>query len=337
MKVLVITNMYSSPQTPTAGVFIEQQVAGLEKMGLSTQVLYFNRHQEGVGIYYRMEKAVRSQMKTLRPDLIHVMYGGVMAHEITRRDWGVPVIVTFHGSDLLGENLSGWARKAISYYGVWCSHRAARKAQGIVTVSRVLEQALPASIDRAKLRIIPCGIDLQRFAPLDPAECRSRLGWNEREFHILFPVNAGNPVKQPELAKAAVAALRTQGVKAQLHFMQGVPNSEVPQWLNASHALLLTSKHEGSPTVVKEALACNVPVVSVRVGDVEERLEGIKGCYLADATPKALAEALVKVSKGAPRVDSRKQMETIAHTAIALDLKNFYEETLRRECAPRDE
>ena len=87
------------------------------------------------------------------------MYGGIMADIVTKAVRVRPTIVTFHGSDLLGENCSGWVRKLISSYGVWLSNQAARRADGVVLVSNALQASLPKNIERSKTEVIPCGID----------------------------------------------------------------------------------------------------------------------------------------------------------------------------------
>ena len=148
MKILAITNIYPSPDKPWLGTFVEQQVRGLQAAGIEVKVLYFDRKKEGPLIYYRMERRIAEAVAEVDPDLIHVMYGGVMADRITRRPRSVPVVVTFHGSDLLGENLSGLVRKVVSGYGVRCSKRAARRASGVVVVARHLLKALPEMEDQ---------------------------------------------------------------------------------------------------------------------------------------------------------------------------------------------
>jgi glycosyltransferase involved in cell wall biosynthesis len=130
------------------------------------------------------------------------------------------------------------------------------------------------------------------------------------------------------LAAAAVEALNGAGVSAELHYLRGVSNAEVPIWMNASDALLLTSVHEGSPTVVKEALACSVPVVSVDVGDVGERIEGIAGCHLSSPQPEALAAKLMLVRQADCRVSAQAKVQELSLQTIALRLDRFYRETL---------
>ncbi len=251
-----------------------------------------------------------------------------MAEMVTRAAEDVPTVVSFCGDDLLGELLSGPVRRIISQYGVLASYRAAKRADGIVVKSKNLRDALPEEVPDSKIRIIPNGVDLERFKPMDPGVARSRLGWRPECLNVLFPANTGDPRKRPELARAAVNIAESNGLSIELHQLRGVPHPQVPIWLNASDVVLLTSLHEGSPNIIKEALACNIPVVSVDVGDVSERLRGVSGCHIADAEPNDLARKLQLVSRGSGRVDSRCKVEDLSLERIAVKLKEFYDEVL---------
>src|SRR6266550_497726 len=107
MRILAVTNMYPCAEFPASGVFIEQQVAGLRSIGVEVRVLFVNRRVEGPLAYYRFGSRLRAAICEFAPDLVHAMYGGVMAEQISREPRLPPLVVTFHGSDLLGENLSG--------------------------------------------------------------------------------------------------------------------------------------------------------------------------------------------------------------------------------------
>src|SRR5262245_6989293 len=171
MRVLAITNLHPTLESPGGGAFIAQQIESLRARGLEVEVMFLNRRRDGPWIYYRLGSALRQKMAAFAPDLLHVMYGGVMAAEVTRQRFTTPTIVNFHGSDLLGENLSGLRRELISHYGVRCSIKAARRAQGVIVVARHLLNALDHSVSARKVRVIPCGIDLERFKPLDRRRC----------------------------------------------------------------------------------------------------------------------------------------------------------------------
>jgi teichuronic acid biosynthesis glycosyltransferase TuaC len=327
-RVLAVTNMYPTPTDPTSGTFVEQQIKGLEQVGMKVEIVLLDRAQKGMSVYLATRRLVRAAVMDFHPDIVHAMYGGIMADMVTAAVDNRPTVVSFCGDDLLGELLSGTVRKFISKYGILSSHRAAKKADGIVIKSKNLQDALPTGIPRSKIRIIPNGIDLERFKPLDRNSCRDQLGWRNDRLNVLFPTNSGDPRKRPELASAAVKVAERLGIKIEMHHLRDVPHEQVPVWINASDAVLLTSLHEGSPNVLKEALACNVPIVSVDVGDVRERLHGIDGCYIACADPNDLASKLKLVHNGPRRVDGREAVQNLSLHEVALRLKQFYEEIL---------
>ena len=328
MRILAVTNLYPTPRNPGAGTFIEQQVLGLRRIDVDVEVMHVDRGERGMGSYFSMGAELRSRIEQFQPDVVHAMYGGVLAERVTRSVRDRPTVVSFCGSDLLGEYLSGSVRRICSEYGILASHVAARRAVGIVVKSRNLEEALPATVDRSKIRIIPNGIDLERFKSLDQVDCRNKLRWDPNKFHVLFPTNAGDPRKRLYLAEAALDKANRSGMNAELHQLRGVPHEEVPIWLNASDVVLLTSLHEGSPNVIKEALACDIPVVSVDVGDVSERVEGIKGCYIARPDADDLGSKLGLVGAGGGRIAGREKMRALSLEQTALYLGSFYHEVV---------
>jgi teichuronic acid biosynthesis glycosyltransferase TuaC len=328
LRVLAVTNIYPTAEWPTAGVFLREQLEGLRRNGVQVEVLLIDRLTQGVRSYVRVGDRVVARVKDFDPHLVHVLYGGVIADRVTRAVRDRPVVVTYHGSDLQGSVLARTRVRLMAKYGVWCSRRVARLASGVVIVSEHLRQLLPQGSVRRDARVIPCGIDLERFTPEDHRAARDRLGWSQEGFHVLFATSKDDPIKRPDLARKAVEQLRGSGVPVEFHVMSDVPYDDVPTWLNASDALLLTSLREGSPTVVKEALACNRPVVSVAVGDVPEQIAGVAGCYLAEPTPESLAEMLARVAGGPRRVDGRERAARYDTRRIAARLKEFYGEVL---------
>src|SRR5262249_25187155 len=216
IRILVITNLLPTVRRPSLGTYVKDQIQSLKDLGLDVDVLSLNRAEKGMSVYLNLRSQIREKLRCFQPDIIHVMYGGVMADLSTQAVTNVPRIVTFHGSDLLGENLSGLKRKLIAKYGVWASKRAARRAERVIVVSNVLRYALPNDISESKIKTIPCGIDLEKFKPLDRENCCTKLGWSSSAFHVLFASNNGDPVKRPELARAAVDIARGFGIDAQL-------------------------------------------------------------------------------------------------------------------------
>ena len=328
MKILAITNMYPKPETPALGVFVKQQIEGLRHIGLDVDVLVVERREKGMGSYFTMEEKLRHHIRQFDPDLVHIMYGGVLAERVTRMNTDIPFVVSFCGSDLFGEHLSGSLRRIAGDCGVFASYIAAWRADGIIVKSRNLYEALPPTIDRSKVRIIPNGIDLERFRALDRMDCRKTLGWSLNKFHVLFPTTNGDPVKRFALARAAIEVANESGLNAEIHQLKGVAHEQVPVWLNASDVVLLTSLHEGSPNIVKEALGCNVPIVSVDVGDVRERINGIEGCYIALPDPCDLGVKLGLVKSMGKRIAGYGRVQELSLEHISLSIRNFYQETI---------
>lgn len=330
LRILAVTNAYPTPKHPANGAFNAQQIIGLRRLGLEVEMMLVDRREKGMGLYFTMKTGLRTSVQHFHPDVVHVMYGGVLAQQVSSIVKDKPIVVSFCGSDLLGETTSGVLRHIIAKCGIMASHIAARRAVGVIVKSRNLEQALPANVDRSKVRIIPNGIDLERFKPLDPVDCRRKLGWSFNKFHVLFPTNSGDSVKRPHLARAAIEAANRSGLNAEMHQLQGVSHADVPIWLNASDVVLLTSAHEGSPNVIKESLACDVPVVAVDVGDVRERIDGIRGCHLALPDPQDLGIKLGLVRERGERIAGRESVRHLSLEENALKLMHFYHECLRR-------
>jgi glycosyltransferase involved in cell wall biosynthesis len=324
MRVLVVTNLYPTATAPTKGTFVKKQVEALRKTGLDVSLLHVDREARGRRVYLGLLGAVRRAAAASQPDVVHVMYGGIMAAVVTGSSTLGPVVVTFYGSDLLAANANtrGITRMS-ALAGVRASGSAARRASEIVVQSQALSDALPKQVDRSRVWIIPDGIDLDEFVPHDRLECQQALGWDPSVKHVLFPSGRTVAAKRFELAEAAVARLRDAGHVVELHELKGVAHADVPTWLNASNLVVLTSTHEGSPNVVKEALACNVGVVGVDVGDVRERLDGIPGCFIAAATPDDVA-AKAALALEHDRVPGRVRMEELSVERVANRLIEVY-------------
>jgi len=152
------------------------------------------------------------------------------------------------------------------------SRGCARVADAVVVMSRRMAADLGGDC-----RVIPHGVDTEQFRPLDRRLARRELGWDDGRLHVLYPYDTARPVKNFPRAERIVGSVadRISGEIA-LNVVTGVPHERMPAYMNAADALLLTSAHEGSPNAVKEALACNLPVVSTPVGDVPERLAGVR-------------------------------------------------------------
>jgi len=272
MRVLLVTNMYPTPDRPASGIFIAEQVASLERLGVTFDVLYIDGRRSTLNYAWGLPR-LWARLRRGRYDLIHAHY--VFSGLIARLQWRCPLVLTHHGIEVL----TGWTAPLCRWASRW--------ADQVIVVSRAMQQALAP----IPCHVIPCGVDMVLFRPGDRAAARRQLGLPPERPLILF---AGDlrPEKRYPLAQAAVERLRVMGTDAELITLTGQPHDRVPLYMQACDALILTSTHEGSPMVVKEAMACNLPVVSVDVGDVAEVVGGTAGCVVTEASPEALAEGL---------------------------------------------
>ncbi len=330
MHILVVTNMYPTPARPAEGTFVEQQVKSLRREGLQVDTLLASRGRWGPAVYLSLPKRLKALLGTLQPDLVHVMYGGVMAALVTRRVTDRPVVVSFCGTDLLGGDYFNYPRRLVVKCGVYASRTAAARAAGIIVKSRELAEALPGRIDSNRVWIIPNGVDLARFRPLSRSASRRQLGWKEGDFHALIAAHPGHKRKRVGLAREAVALLRREGKPVQLHLLQNVPHEKVPVWLNASDVVIVASIHEGSPNIVKEALACDRPIVSTDVGDVRERIADIEGCFLTSPSATAMAQAIRSALDSKGSLQERERMRGLSLERVAGRLVAVYAKVLKR-------
>ncbi|HTR22285.1 MAG TPA: glycosyltransferase [Gemmatimonadales bacterium] len=258
---LVVTNMYPSPADPVGGVFVERQVTAVAAH-LDSQPVVLPVRTNGLRAVREARRAVRAAIDRIGPAVIHVFYG--LTGITVPRTGGIPLVLTLCGSDILwgptDGDWQGWMEYGVSVLTAW-------RAAAVAVQSQPLRDALPRGSLRDRTMIIPPGIDLELFRPMDRARCRSELGWRVDEPVVLFPANPDKWLKRYELARAVVEGLVTgAGRSVRLEVLAGVDPRRVPLHLNAADAVLITSSWEGGPLVLSEALACGTPVVSVPVG-----------------------------------------------------------------------
>ena len=185
---------------------------------------------------------------------------------------------------------------------------------------------------RARVMVLPSGVDPDVFRPGCRKTLRGVLGWREEELIVLFNAGYDARNKRLDLAMNAVQEARRRAPSVRLEVLDGnVDPARVPDMMNAADCLLVTSDAEGSPTVVQEALATNLPVVSVDVGDIAERLEGVACSCVAERDPRALGRALAEVLNPPRRSDGRKRAEEFSSTRIARELGRLYHEVMREQ------
>ena len=287
--------------------FVSEQVSALRSLGVECGFFYVRG--KGVAGYLRQLKFLRKRIKEFNPDVIHAHFGlcGLLAN-LQRK---VPVITTYHGSDIND-------RKALPF-----SKMAMRLSAWNIFVSRkTLEIAKP----KQNHSLLPCGIDLSELQLTQKSEARQKMKLDLDKQYVLFAGAFDNQVKNAPLAKESVALLHDE--KLELLELKGYSREEVTMLMCAADAFLMTSFTEGSPQVIKEAMACGCPIVSVDVGDVKERVDGVAGCYVANTRePKELAELIRKALTFEGKTKGREKIlaDGLDNELVAKKLMGIYD------------
>lgn len=253
---------------------IKAQGESLKQYGID--INYFPIVGKGFKGYLSSISKLKNHIKNNPDDVIHAhfSFSGIVASLARTK---TPIIVSLLGTDVNG---SGILKKLILKCLPFFSWKA------IIVKSEEMSKKL----GKTKSHIIPNGVDTGLFKPLEQAQCKKQLNWNNEKIHILFAANPKRPEKNFTLAKEAIKLLYRN--KIELHFLENVEHQIIPVWLNAANLVLLSSLWEGSPNVIKEAMACNCPIVATNVGDIKWLFGNESGHFLADFTPEDFAEKI---------------------------------------------
>ncbi|WP_256295965.1 glycosyltransferase [Haloarchaeobius salinus] len=269
--------------------FFQQQRRTLSETGIAETTLPVSAHpgpdsQRSVFEYLRyVPRTVRRSFDEY--DLVHANSGMTAPAALAQPN--LPVVVSLWGTDMMGP------------YGR-ITRLFARRADEVI----VMSDGMAADLD-CDSRVLPHGVDTDRFRPLERRRAREAVGWPTDGHQALFPYSEQRAVKDyPRAARVVEAVEERLGEAVSLRTVTDVDHDRMPFYYNAADALVLTSKREGSPNSVKEAMACNVPVVSTDVGDVADRLGPVSNSFVAD-TDAGLAEALTAVLRRGERSDGR--------------------------------
>lgn len=325
IRVLMITSEWPTQKSPFAVPFLVQQVEFLRRAGAEVDVFFFRGAKNPLNYlkaWFRLQREFRSRWKQY--DLIHAQFGQAALLPWPKR---LPLVITFHGVDMLGQLSKAGKMTLRGKVLVWLGRLAARFADAVIIVSNEMKRNLPKSMT---LHMLPTGVDLASLPELSREEARQQLGLPADERLVLFVGNPNDPLKRYSRACEAVDVLNRR-LPAKLVLGWNKRHEDIIKMMQACDALIVTSLQEGSPTIVKEALACNLGIASVVVGDVVERLAGIDGCRIAsDHEPETIAAALEEVLCHGRRIRGRQAVEELDERVITDKLIRIYRGVMGR-------
>lgn len=288
---------------------------GMSLRKLGQEVVFFDLTGRGIKGYLSNIPRIRQQARLEKPDLLHAHYSlsGIVA-ALACTD--IPCGVSLMGSDV---NVSGAVTRILLRLFALFSWKF------VIVKSEEMHRNLGIR----KAAILPNGVDRELFYPMDAGQARARLHWDPAKKHILFASDPERPEKNYALARAALDILEKEAQPFDIHFLHGIPFEEVVYHYNAADVLLLTSLHEGSPNVIKEAMACNCPIVATNVGDVADVTAGTAQTCVTSFSAPQIAEALKAILASTARSDGSRRIDRYNSRKIAEKLKEIYRKTLQ--------
>ena len=325
MKVLVVTSGWPTDNHPERSIFVAEQVAKLREAGVEIDVVTYQGRSNPMN-YLRARREVKLRLRSDRFDLIHAHFGqsGLAVFPSP-----LPTVFTFHGSDLIGVIGRRGSYTMRGRFLLRVSRWAARRADHVIVVASAIAQHLP---DGVESEVLPMGANTDVFFPRSKDEARAALGLEPNGTYVLFSGDPAVVLKRFDLAQDAVAILNSRSSHdVRLLAIAHQSREVVAQYMNASDALLVTAKHEGSPVIVKEAIACGTPIVSVDVGTVRELIGALPGCVVCpDDEAATIAGCLQTALEQHERFDAPTAIATVDQRALAARQVEIYKRVIGR-------
>jgi teichuronic acid biosynthesis glycosyltransferase TuaC len=317
---LTITNVWPHDERPAYGPFVKRSVDGLDAIGLDSDVLFI-RGYKGFGAYLGAAALVGTLSTTRSYALVHA-HGGETAL-IARLYRGAPVVASYLGSDLLAPPEGGWRTRLSRRLRSGLLRQHARLLTATTTKTTEMQAVLPQRA-RDRNSVIPDGIDLARFKPMVRESARAHLGWSPDSRIVLFAGRAECGIKRLWLAKQAVALASAELEDLELVIASGIDPDEMPYYYAAADCLVHTSASEGSPNVIKEALACDLPIVATAAGDIERLVAGARPGRVVAADAGALAREVIACCREPVRSNGRSLTGNMSLRTAAVATVDFY-------------
>ena len=266
---------------------------------------------------------LRRKIKNDNIEIVHCQWGTSLAL-FTVLFSNVPVVLSFCGSDLLGnysknnkKTFSGMVSSTLSKVAsVFSNHN--------ITKSKILFNAIP-KIAKTKTSIVPNGINSINFHKKDKTQARIKLNLPENKTIVLFVNSIGSWEKNQAFARKIGNEI--EKIK-NFHYLEvdNVPFDEMPDYYSSADFLLITSFHEGSSNVLKEALFCGLKIVTTPTGDSRERLEGLEECLVSDNLVEIVDH--IKKNKNKKLTIGKSDLNKIELTTIANVITDLYVKVL---------
>lgn len=267
MKILEVSR-YKPNVADGISPFVKEQGEALRAAGCEVEYFLVK------GNYFKAVRPLKAKIREWKPDIVHAHFG--LSAITAELQSSVPVVTTFHN----GETHS-------PYVNLFCSLLSLR-AKHVIYVARHIREK--SYFNAKNYSIIPCGVTLEDCFLMDKADARKKLGWDADKKYILFGGAFDNlrknypllrdAVKKIQMANAHTASADRKNWQIECIEMRGLSRAECVLRMCAADLFALPTKNEGSPQALKEAMACNCPIVATDVADIRHLLGDLPGHYI---------------------------------------------------------
>ena len=293
MRVLLLSQMYPSAAAPDFGVFVQGLERELAARGHELERVVLDRRGGGKLRHLRLGGRAIRAARRFRPDVVyaHFLFPTGLSGLLAARAARCPLVVTAHGQDVANLTRYPFVRPP--------TRRVVKGAAAVIAVSdwlrSRLEESLPAA--RGKTEVVNCGVDLERFRPLEraagPSPAFVCVGSLIERKNVVRLASAFARLGEGTLTFVGDGPLRPQLQGRPSVTVTGyVPHEAVPGYLAAADVLCQPSLVEPFGQATLEALAAARTVVATQVGGPPEFVPPGAGVLVDPADEEALAEAL---------------------------------------------
>lgn len=273
-------------------IFGRREIAYLKSISLDCETYYFN-NKSGAKGFLSSVLDLKSMIKKGSFDIVHAHFGTQTGLLALLAKGKAKLVVTFRGTDL---NWSPHLSFFRNLFGKSLSYLVMFFADQVICVSAAMSRY--AHLVNRKCFVSPTGINTDTFHPIGQETCLEELGWRKDRKHIVFNAGYDPRNKRLDIALQLIAQIHQHTPSVDLHIMRGdVEPHDVPKWMNGANLVLMLSDHEGSPTVVQEALACGTSILTFAVGDVNEILKDVENAEIVPRDLNELTNAALRLLK----------------------------------------
>jgi len=275
-----------------SGIFMYEQLSNFKSLGFNIEQIFLTKIFNPFNFIYQYFK-----YRSLNPDILHAQYGSGNGY-LTSLFKAKKKILTIRGSDWYFNTNQNFSGKIRSYISNYLTKISLKKFDHIIVMSNRIKNEIgmkhPKYLD--KIFVVTDGIDLNKFYPLNKIEAKQKINVLEKSFLIgLGSIDPNNTIKNIPLAISAIQLAKEKIPNVEFLVISNIAHENINLYLSACDMILLTSRYEGWPNIIKEALACNTPFVSTDVSDLSLITKKTNFCFIADSTSVSLSNKIIQL------------------------------------------